>query len=206
MNEWAGYHLDNFKFAFPPGARILDVGCGFGKQMEEVVSQGCQVFGLDIDPASLESCKERGLTVFKAMAERLPLENESFDGVICQVMISYTMENRVIQEISRVMKPGAIFYLFSHGAGYYLKYLLSGDGWKKRVYGLRTIVNTLFWAVSGKRLPGFLGDTIYQSRQRLEGYYRANGLRVRREMPTRNFLGFPVFICQVIERIENHSS
>ena len=200
MNEWVGYHLENFRFEFKPGTRILDVGCGYGKQMEEVAEQGCQVYGLDVDLPSLESCKGRGLTVFKATAEQLPLENACFDGAICQVMISYTQEERVVKEISRVLKPGALFYLFSHGSGYYVRYLLCGRNWKIRLYGLRTLINTLFWILSGTRLPGFIGDTIYQSRRRLAKYYRANRLAIKREIPTRKFLGLPVFICQILQR------
>ena len=90
--------------------------------------------------------------MFKATAEQLPLENACFDGAICQVMISYTQEDRVVKEISRVLKPGAVFYLFSHGSGYYVRYLLCGHNWKIRLYGLRTLINTLFWILFGNDL------------------------------------------------------
>jgi len=45
-----------------------------------------------------------------------------------------------------------------------------------------------------RRLPGRLGNTLYQSSARLSQYYVANGLEVERETASQTFLGMPVFI------------
>ena len=100
----------------------------------------------------------------------------------------------------RLLKPGAKCLLVSHGAGYYLKYLLFASVWKYRIYALRTLINTWLWAMIGLRLPGFLGDTIFQSQRRLAKYFRENDLSLCEETPCKHFLGLPVFIHQIVEK------
>ena len=124
-------------------------------------------------------------------------------GVICKVVLPYTDEDRAIKEISRILKPGGKCYLICHGAGYYLRYLLINASWKVRFYGLRSLVNTWVWVVTRLRLPGFLGDTIYQSRRRLNGHFRANGLSIVSDQQAKRFLGLPVFTAQVIQKRES---
>ncbi len=49
-------------------------------------------------------------------------------------------------------------------------------------------------------LPGFRGDTLYQSRRRLAKYFRENELALLENIPSKRFLGFPVFTFQPIEK------
>ena len=69
-----------------------------------------------------------------------------------------------------------------------------------RVYGLRTLVNTWAYATTGRRLPGFFGDTLYQSERRLTRYYRQHGLVLRRRTESKSFLGRPVFLYHTLEK------
>ena len=202
MDDWSDYVHDQSQFEFEPGMRILDLGCGWGHQAKRFEQQGCRVVGLERDWALALACRKLGLATVQARAEEIPLSASSLDGVLCNVVISYTDEDRVVGEIARVLKPGATCYLVSHGAGYYLKYLLCGSSWKLRFYGLRSLVNTWVWRLLGRRLPGFLGDTLYQSRRRLAKYYRENGLAVGSEIPSRTFLSLPVFIYQIIAKTD----
>jgi hypothetical protein len=55
--------------------------------------------------------------------------------------------------------------------------------------------------VLGKRMPGFAGDTLDQSRGRVEKYYRVYRLRRIEEDPSPTFLGFPIFIYHVVEKV-----
>jgi SAM-dependent methyltransferase len=203
MSEWSGYIIEDYNFDFEPGSLVLDVGCGCGRQMQRLNPRGCSTIGIDLDASALSCCRRQGLCVLKARAEQIPIESGSLDGIICKVAISYTEEDKVIREIGRLLKPGAKCYLVGHGAGYYIKYLLFSPLRNSRIYALRTLVNTWLWGATGRRLPGFFGDTIYQSRRRLSKYFRANGLSLLEETPSKEFLGFPVFIYQVIEKISH---
>jgi predicted Zn-ribbon and HTH transcriptional regulator len=70
-----------------------------------------------------------------------------------------------------------------------------------RFYGLRTILNTWVYCLTGRRLPGWMGDTLYQSQRRLAKYYSKVGLRVLAEPAAKKFCGFPVFIYQHLQKV-----
>src|SRR5205085_6101666 len=106
-------------------------------------------------------CREKRLPTFQASAEELPLRSAAFDGVICKVVLPYTDEARTLSEISRVLRDGGIARICSHGAGYYLRYVLLSSDWRAKIYAVRTLINTCLYIVSRRRLPGCIGDTIY---------------------------------------------
>src|SRR5689334_7368863 len=61
---------------------ILDVGCGTGKNMEELSRYG-DVWGVDVSQDALAFCKKRGLTqVKKGLADHLPSDDNIFD-IVC---------------------------------------------------------------------------------------------------------------------------
>lgn len=197
---WDRYRAADWSVSFPPGTAILDVGCGPGDQMVELAAQGYTVTGVEISAELVAHCRARGLNVQTGEAEHLPVADASVDGVLCKVVIPLTIEDQTVYEIARVLRPGGRCFLISHGAGYYLRYLLQPPTWKHALYGARTLVNTWVWALLHTRLPGFLGDTLYQSRRRLDRYYRRSGLRITSESKSDSYLGFPVFLHQVLVR------
>ena len=203
MTEWEGYYPERYSIHFARGMVVLDVGCGDGYQMKQLLEQGSSVIGLEPDLSALMECRSKGLVVLRAQAEHVPLKDSSLDGILCQVVLPYTHEEQVISEFGRLLKPGGRCYLTCHGAGYSLRYILFSPVLKHRFYGLRTLINTWLWVLTGRRLPGFLGDTIYQSRRRLAKYFRENDLSLLEDTPSKRFLGFPVFTFQTIEKQYN---
>jgi SAM-dependent methyltransferase len=199
--EWAGYINDEFAFAdFPAGSRVLDIGFGNGEQMRRVRARGCASVGLEVDPDLARKGRQAGLSVCRAQAEHLPFATGSMDGVVCKVVIPYTDEEKAVTEVARVLRPGGTARVSYHGSGYFLRYLMADRDWRRRVYGLRTIANTLLYAWTGSRLSGFWGDTLYQSERRLRRYYAANGLELVEVRPSPRFAGAPVFIYHVLRR------
>jgi SAM-dependent methyltransferase len=199
--EWADYLAHDFAFAaFPSGARVLDIGFGDGEQLRGLTTAGCRCVGIDLVPDVVSRGRAHGLTVCRAVAERLPFASASFDGVICKVVIPYTSEAVAVAEIGRVLRPGGIARVSYHGLGYYLRYLLTDPDWKRRVYGARTIANSWVYAMAGAMLPGFWGDTLYQSEQRLRRYYDRAGLELVEAQPSPRFAGAPVFIYHSLQR------
>lgn len=178
-------------FDFPESAVVLDVGCATGEQLAQ--ASGSLKVGVEPDTASALQCRDRGFPVARAFAENLPFPSDFFDGVICKGVLCLTAEDEAMKEIRRVLKRDGKCYLASNCSGYYLRYLLLGGNWKDRVYGLRALVNTWWWVITHRPLPGFVGDTMYQSSRRLHKYYKRHGLKVVSERQ-KTFLGFPVFI------------
>jgi SAM-dependent methyltransferase len=199
--EWAGYIAEDFRFGdYPAGSRVLDIGFGMGEQMRALANRGCHGFGLEVDPDLVARGRADGRSVCRAQAEALPFGSGGFDGVICKVVVPYTDEARAIGEIARVLRPGGIARVSYHGLGYFLRYLLADPDWKRRIYGARTIANTALYRATGQRLPGFWGDTLYQSERRLRRYYDEAGLELVEQRPPARFAGAPVFIYHVLTK------
>jgi SAM-dependent methyltransferase len=200
MADWAGYVLEDFRFEFAARSRVLDVGCGEGWQLSELAGRQGWSCGIDSSVEALRICRTRDLAVVRGSAERLPFPPGTFDGVICKVVLPYVRERAAIDEIGRVLRPGGMAYFVSHGAGYYLRYLLQPSRFLFRLYGARALMNTWIYAATGRVLPGFLGDTLYQSRRRLRKRYRAAGLELERVFPSPSYLGFPVFLYDRVRK------
>jgi len=200
--DWQKYVLtgDGF-FGFPAGARVLDLGCGDGLQLADLQSRGTRALGIDPYRPSLEKCRRQQLTVVQARAEEIPVKESSLDGLLCKGVVPYTDAPRAFGEIKRVLKDGAPACCMYLGAGYYLRYFLYPHYWKYNFYGLRVLLNTWLYAITGMRLPGFLGDTVYQSRRRLAQHYRKNSLQLVQDRPARTFLGLPVFIYHAVRKV-----
>jgi SAM-dependent methyltransferase len=200
--DWQGYVSREYRFSgFGRNAVVLDLGCGDGAQLTELREDGERPIGIDPYWPSLAACRMRGSTVVQGRAEEIPLRDGSVGGIVCKGVIPYTDEQRAFHEIRRVLKTGGIGHCAYLGAGYYLRYLTYGPTLKFRFYGARALINTWIYALTGRRLPGFLGDTVYQSHRRLERHYRASSLAVIDESPSKSFLGFPVFIYQSIRKL-----
>jgi len=184
-----------------PGLAVLDIGCGAGDLMSELVSRGCSVTGVESDSSVVQTCRAAGLQVSEGRAEDLPVADASVDGIVCSVVLPYTDERQAIAEWARVLKPGGAVNVTCHGVGYGLDYLIRGRGWKRRFYGFRMLSNTLFYRLSGRRLPGFLGDTLCQTSRWMSSYYQAFGLDLEREQVVGVVMGFPQFLChRVVKR------
>ncbi|MGO9245448.1 MAG: class I SAM-dependent methyltransferase [Verrucomicrobiia bacterium] len=198
---WEAYTRPDAQANFAPGAIVIDVGCGNGKELKQLAKDGCVAIGLDVDATALADCRRANLPVVLAPAEHMPLRAQAFDGLICNVAIPYTDESQVMQEIGRILKRGARGYLCFHGSGYFLRYVVAGPSFRMRFYGVRSMLNTWYYRVTGRRLSGFWGDTLYQTHGRLLRYYRRDGLKLLESRSGKTFLGFPVFIYHLVERI-----
>ena len=76
------------KLALRPGARVLDVGCGFGRHAIELARRGFEVVGIDPAAAMLDRARElaTGAGVNVDFLQ-IPAEDfvpvDKFDGEIC---------------------------------------------------------------------------------------------------------------------------
>lgn len=192
--DWQPYVLPQ-PFIFSHDSTVLDIGCGIGNQLAEC--SGRLKIGVEPDSRFASQCHKRGYLTLRAQAERLPFANASFDGIICKVVLPLTIEDQAVNEIARVLKANGKCYLITIGCGYYIRYLLLSRSLAFRFYGLRTLINTWWWSLTHLRLPGFVGDTTYQSHHRLRRYFASNRLILITERTT-TFLGLPVFIyCEL---------
>ncbi len=99
----------------PPGASLLDVGCGNGRHLRPHMSRGGSGLGADVSPRLLERAAANledaeSVDLLLAEATRLPLAPESVDAVLCTATLHHipAEADRVaaVREVRRVLVPG----------------------------------------------------------------------------------------------------
>jgi SAM-dependent methyltransferase len=103
-----------------PGARVLDIGCGYGRHAIELVQRGLDVTGLDLSLPLLiraaDEAQKRAMSVNFVHADMREMAFEQqFDGAYSMLTsFGYFDEDanlRVAEGIARALKPGARFLL-----------------------------------------------------------------------------------------------
>lgn len=92
------------------GRRVLDVGCGPGTVVCQLVREyGCEAVGIDASPSMIEAARSQagGRGAFDvARAEELPFAAESFDAVVMRLVVHHLDRPTAFAEIRRVLRPG----------------------------------------------------------------------------------------------------
>jgi SAM-dependent methyltransferase len=108
-------HFDRQVAALPPSAKILDIGCGPGRQLSRLRGKGFEVFG--VEPAeNMRKIAQSRLpdgTVREGSALDLPFENETFDFVYQIEVFRYLAHEDNLQglrEVFRILKPRGTFF------------------------------------------------------------------------------------------------
>ncbi len=114
----------NFKSADKSKLRVLEVGCGPGANIWFLHREGYAVSAIDVSPTAIDLLRGRLDEENKGIKnsapdlkvgnfETLPWQNAEFD-VVVDIFALYANTNEVIasalKEISRVLKPGGLFY------------------------------------------------------------------------------------------------
>jgi ubiquinone/menaquinone biosynthesis C-methylase UbiE len=98
-----------------PGQRVLDIACGTGvvtRLAAERVGAAGAVAGLDVTPGMLAVARaqtppETSIEWYEASAESMPLPDEAFDVVLCQMGLQFIPSKlAALREMRRVLRPG----------------------------------------------------------------------------------------------------
>ena len=110
VEEWAR--------ALPAGAAVLDLGCGNGVPVTELLlALGLQVYGVDAAPAMVESFQSRlaGVPVQCASVEESDFFGRTFDAVVAWGLVFLLAEDtqrRLLAKIAGALRDGG-FLLFT---------------------------------------------------------------------------------------------
>jgi 2-polyprenyl-3-methyl-5-hydroxy-6-metoxy-1,4-benzoquinol methylase len=89
------------------GAKLLEIGCGSGRQLEFLQQLGWQVEGLDLDPAAVKVASARGLTVHAGTLKKQNFPDGSFDAVVSSHVIEHVHDPvGLLRECGRILKSG----------------------------------------------------------------------------------------------------
>jgi len=105
-------HIDVYLFdqllrgRITPEMRVLDAGCGGGRNLVYLQRRGACTIGLDRDPQSAASVR--------GTVDALPFPDDSFDGVICNAVLHFAPDEpsfaALVDELWRVLAPGGLFF------------------------------------------------------------------------------------------------
>jgi SAM-dependent methyltransferase len=109
--------LEALRRLLGPGAgRCLDLGCGTGVALPELIRLGWIAVGVDISEKMLGRARAHGAELHRASAESLPFADESFDAAV-SLWLHTDVDDfpAILHEAVRVLRPGKPFlYIGAH--------------------------------------------------------------------------------------------
>ena len=116
---------------FPADARLLDLGCGGGRDAGDLAQRGYRVVGVDRTRALLSAGRRRyrSLPLVRADLRDLPFQAMSFDGLWAAASLMHLPKpdaRRILGDLCRLVRPGG---LFAATVTYGMKSCLLTDGW-----------------------------------------------------------------------------
>jgi len=103
-----------------PGDRVIDIGCGFGRNSNWLAKQGVKVTAINIDKDEIKNAESKesqmGVSVeyVKANVTDIPFSRNLFDIALdlgCTHMCSKKDQELAVEEIARILKPrGYLLY------------------------------------------------------------------------------------------------
>jgi len=106
-----------------PGMRVVDAGCGYGRNLVYLLREGCEVFACDANAEGVAHVRALAAELaprlpaenFEVAAiEKLPYEDGFADVVICNSVLHFARDQEhflaMVTELWRVLRPGGLFF------------------------------------------------------------------------------------------------
>jgi homoserine O-acetyltransferase len=105
---------DSIDSLIPPGASVLDLGCGTGGLLERLRRNGCRrLVGIELDERAILACIRRGLDVVHADLNQglAAFTDRQFDFVVLSQTLQAVLDvQRVLAEMLRVGRQGIVSF------------------------------------------------------------------------------------------------
>lgn len=105
------------------GMRVVDVGCGAGRNLVYLLREGFDVYGVDADPRAINATRHLAASLAPALSadhfRQEPIEAMSFPDAFADVVISSAVLHfarddahflAMLQGTWRILKPGGLFF------------------------------------------------------------------------------------------------
>lgn len=106
-----------------PAMRVLDAGCGFGRNLVYLLREGCEVLAVDTNAGAVERVRMMADSFgnlspaenFRvAPVEQMPFHDAVADVVICSAVLHFARSREhflaMLHEVWRVLRPGGLLF------------------------------------------------------------------------------------------------
>jgi SAM-dependent methyltransferase len=106
-----------------PGMRVLDAGCGYGRNLVHLLREGCEIFALDEDAEGVEHVRQLSASLQTGLPpenfqvgsiEGMPFPDGFADVVLCNSVLHFARDDRhfraMLTGLWRVLKPGGMLF------------------------------------------------------------------------------------------------
>jgi tellurite methyltransferase len=107
----------------PSGMRVLDTGCGFGRNLVYLFRQGYEVFGVDSDPQAIDGVRRLAAALAPACSpdnfrteaiEEMSYPDAFADVVLSSAVLHFARDDAhfraMLRATWRVLKPGGLLF------------------------------------------------------------------------------------------------
>ena len=108
---------------FDARRRVLDAGCGAGRNLPYFLARGFDIYAIDEDPAAVAAARTLAARLAPALPadqirqgtlHALPWPDGRMDAVICSAVLHFARDRvhfeRMVDEMWRVLAPGGLFF------------------------------------------------------------------------------------------------
>jgi tellurite methyltransferase len=128
LQEWFGgidiYLFDQLlKGRIVPGMRVLDAGCGAGRNLVYLLKSGFEVWGVDESSGALDRTRRLAAALAPHLSaenfrtepvERMSFADNAFDVVLSSAVLHFARDEEqwqaMLKEMWRVLKPGGLLF------------------------------------------------------------------------------------------------
>jgi len=107
-----------------PAMRILDAGCGYGRNLVYLLREGAEIFAIDAHPDAVAHTRHLAATLHPTLPpenfqlghlDQLPYPDNFADAVLCNSVLHFSRDRShflaMLAELWRVVQPGGLLFI-----------------------------------------------------------------------------------------------